>query len=41
VAVWRRTATRRDKHVYEAVATGSVLARQKNGVGVARQPNVA
>jgi hypothetical protein len=32
VAVWRRAATRRDKHVYEAVATGGVLARQKDGV---------
>jgi len=40
VAVWRRAATRRDKHVYEAVATGGVLARQKDGVGVSRQSNV-
>ena len=40
VAVWRRTATRRDKHVYQAIATGGVLARQKDGVGVSRQPNV-
>jgi len=40
VAVWRRAATRRDKHVYEAVATGGVLACQKDGVGVSRQSNV-
>ena len=40
VAVWRRAATRRDKHVYEAVATGGVLARQKDGVGISRQSNV-
>ena len=40
VAVWRRAAIRRDKHVYEAVATGGVLARQKDGVGVSRQSNV-
>src|SRR5437762_6768658 len=40
VAVWRRAATRRDKHVYEAVATGGVLARQQDGVGVSRQSNV-
>ena len=40
VAVWRRAATRRDKHVYEAVATGGVLARQKDGVGISRQSNM-
>ena len=40
VTVRRRSATRRDKHVYEAVATGGVLARQKDGVGVSRQSNV-
>jgi hypothetical protein len=34
VAVWRRAATRRDKHVYEAVATGGVRARQKDWRGV-------
>ena len=40
VTVRRRAATRRDKHVYEAVATGGVLARQQDGVGVFRQSNV-
>ena len=40
VTVRRRAATRRDKHVYEAVATGGVLARQKDGVGISRQSNV-
>ena len=40
VAVWRRAATWRDTHVYEAVATGGVLARQQDGVGVSRQSNV-
>src|ERR1022692_4617931 len=40
VAVWRRAATRRDKHVYEAVAIRGVLARQKDGVSVSRQSNV-
>ena len=40
VAVWRRAATRRDKHVYEAVATGGIRARQKDCIGVSRQSNV-
>src|SRR5258708_39051778 len=40
VAVWRRAATRRDKHVYEAVATGGVLAPQEDGGGVSRPSNV-
>ena len=40
VAVWRRAATRRDKHVYEAVATGVSFARQKDGVGISRQSNM-
>lgn len=40
VTVRRRPATRRDKHVYEAIATGGVLARQKDGVGISRQSNV-
>jgi hypothetical protein len=40
VTVRRRAATRRDKHVYEAVVTGGVLARQKDGVGISRQSNV-
>ncbi len=40
VTVRRRAATRRDKHVYEAVATGGVLASQKDGVGISRQSNV-
>jgi len=40
VTVRRRAATRRDKHVYKAVATGGVLARQKDGVGISRQSNV-
>jgi len=40
VTVRRRAATRRDKHVYEAVATGGVPARQKDGVGISRQSNV-
>ena len=40
VTVRRRAATWRDKHVYEAVATGGVLARQKDGVGISRQSNV-
>jgi hypothetical protein len=40
VAVWRRAATGRDKHVNEAVATGGVLARHKDGIGVSRQSNV-
>ena len=40
VAVWRRAATRRDKHVYEAVATGGVRARHKDCVRVSRQSNV-
>ena len=40
VTVRRRAATRRDEHVYEAVATGGVLARQKDGVGISRQSNV-
>ena len=40
VTVRRRAATRRDKHVYKAVAPGGVLARQKDGVGISRQSNV-
>jgi hypothetical protein len=34
VAMWRRAAAGRDKHVDEAVATGGVFARQKDRVSV-------
>ena len=40
VAMSRRAAAGRNKHVDEAVATGGVLARQKDRIGVSRQTNV-
>jgi hypothetical protein len=40
VAVGRRAAAGRRVHIDQAVSAGGVLARHKNGVGVARQPDV-
>ena len=40
VAVRGRAATRRDKHVYKAVATAGVVAREQDRIGVSNEPDV-
>jgi hypothetical protein len=40
MTMWRRTATRRNQHINQAIASSGVLPGQKDGVGVSHNSEV-